>query len=178
MVMKIGTTSFAHKKLFLSALAFTLLGMATVATLEITKVTDFIKQNPSEQSGPSATEKAEQDRAVQQDKKDFIESPDPIAQTSTADNNTTIELSAKQESNGSVTVLTKLRNISEGTCTLTVSNKSMTDVQTARIIYQPDFSSCAGFSVRKDKIGAGEWVIKLAVASDTTIEKTMSLKVN
>lgn len=176
--MKIGTTSFAHKKLLLSALAIVLLGVATVAALEVTKVTDFIKLGPTEQSGPSATEKAEQDRAAQQDKKDFIEGPDPVAKPTSTDSSATIELSAKQESNGSVTVLTKLYSAPDGSCTLAISNGAKTHTQTVDVIYQPDFSSCAGFSVARDQLGAGEWTIKLTVASGATSEKTITFRVN
>lgn len=178
MAMKISTTSFAHKRLLLSALAVVMLGVATVAVLEVTKVTDFIKLGPTEQPGPSAAEKAEQDRAAQQDKKDFIESPDPAALPPSTENSTTIELSAKQEPNGSVTVLTKLYSVPDGSCTLTISNGAKTHTQTADVIYQPDFSSCAGFSLARDQLGAGEWTIKLTVASDATSEKTITYRVN
>lgn len=175
--MKINSKSFAHKKLALSALAVVVLGVATVAALEVTKTTDFIKLDSSQPSAPTKAEKAEQLQAEQNAKKDFVESPDPASRPPSTETSPSIELSAKQESNGSVTVLTKLYSVADGMCTLTISNGIKTYTQNAEIIYQPDFSSCAGFSIPKEKLGTGEWVIKLSVNSDTTIEKTINFKV-
>lgn len=176
--MKISTTTFAHKKLILTALAVVLIGVTTVTALEITGVTGFFKQDSSGYTGQTQTESEKQAEIEQNDKRDFIEESDPSIQPATAETSPSIDLSAKQESDNSVTVLTKLSAVPDGTCTLKISNGSKTYTQTAEVIYQPNFSSCAGFSVNREKLGTGEWIIKVAVTSDVTIEKTINFKVN
>jgi hypothetical protein len=93
------------------------------------------------------------------------------------DDSTNIQLSARQETNGSVTVFTKLYGFSAGSCQLDVSSGSNTESQTAEIIYQSQFSTCAGFSVPSSKLGSGTWKIKLTTTSAGSIKtKTISFE--
>ena len=85
------------------------------------------------------------------------DSPPPQAQN--------IDLSAKRESNNSVTVFTKLTGVSNGTCSLSVQNGSSSYLNSADIIYQTEYSTCAGFSVPIEKLGSGTWNISLTVTS-------------
>lgn len=64
-----------------------------------------------------------------------------------------------------VVVSTRLGTIPDGTCTLTVKNGEKQDVQTADVIYQPMYSTCAGFSVPVSKLGNGTWDLVLEVES-------------
>lgn len=77
-----------------------------------------------------------------------------------------VELSAKQESNGSITVFAKLYNVSNGTCNLTVKNGAKQNSQSASVIYQAEYSSCAGFSIPTSALGSGNWDINLSVISN------------
>jgi hypothetical protein len=98
--------------------------------------------------------------------------------TDTQNQSTSIQLSARQEANGSVTVFTKLYGYSAGTCRLEVTNGQATQTQTAEIIYQSQFSTCAGFSVPSDKLGAGTWDIKLTATSEESVKtKSIAFKV-
>ena len=114
---------------------------------------------------------AAQDAADSQNKKDFIEntnSKDGESQESDGTPPTdpsNIVISTSDESNGTLTVSVRLIGYSDGQCTLDVRNGNATDNQSAVVIFQPEYSTCAGFSVDKAKLGAGTWDIKLTVTS-------------
>lgn len=96
-----------------------------------------------------------------------------------SDSSNSIILSAKQESDSSVTVFTKLLNITDGQCHLAITNGAATYSDSADVIYQPEYSICAGFSVLRNKLGSGTWNITLSVTSGTATKvKTMSFEVN
>ncbi len=97
--------------------------------------------------------------------------------TSTVEDTTSahrIELSSKQESNNTVTVIGKLYGYSDGICSLLATNSGKENSQTAPVIYQAEFSSCAGFSVPVSNLGTGTWNIKLTVASGG-VSKSMAM---
>ena len=88
-----------------------------------------------------------------------------------------IELRA-ETAGQAVTVYTKLAHASSGTCSLRIRNGEREQQQTAAIIYQPEFSSCAGFSIPVAPLGQGQWQIELTVTTDgTTLTKTITHKV-
>ena len=75
-------------------------------------------------------------------------------------------------------VYTKLAHASSGTCSLRIRNGEREQQQTAAIIYQPEFSSCTGFSVPVAPLGQGQWQIELTVTTDgATLTKTITHKV-
>lgn len=80
--------------------------------------------------------------------------------------------------NDSLTVLTKLVGVSTGSCTLTSTNSGQSKVQNTQIIYQTEFSTCAGFSIPVADLGTGIWQLSLAVTSGgATTTKTASAEV-
>ena len=88
-----------------------------------------------------------------------------------------IELRA-ETAGQAVTVYTKLAHASSGTCSLRIRNGEREQQQTAAIIYQPEFSSCAGFSVPVSPLGQGQWQIELTITTDgATLTKTITHKV-
>lgn len=163
-----------RKKIIITTIIILLATALTVVALEKTGITNFIKPTPTPYSGPTEAEKNEQRKTEQEAKQDFIETPEP---TEVETSDASIDLSARQEPDGSVTVLSKLYGIPDGNCNLTISNTGKTYTQEAEIIYQPTFSSCAGFSIPKDRLGAGAWSINLIVNSHTQLEKSMILEV-
>lgn len=76
-----------------------------------------------------------------------------------------ITLSALRNSDSSVTVLSKLEGYSDGVCNLKVSNSGKSYEQEAAVLYQRDYSTCAGFTVPVSKLGTGTWTIALTVTS-------------
>ncbi len=89
-----------------------------------------------------------------------------------------ITLSTRREKDGTVTVSTQLKNYSDGTCQLTIRSQSSIYTQTADVIYQESFSSCAGFNVPSNAVSAGLWQISLTVTSKGTVNtQSTSLEV-
>lgn len=148
---------------------------------EYTGLTHFIRQEaaPAQSNGPTPEQQKDQAQAEADEKKQAIEEPTPTTQTdSTTVNNTALKLTTKQESNGTVTVFTNLGTIPDGTCTLTSTNGATTDTQTAQVLYQDQYSICAGFSVPVSKLGSGTWSLRLDVASKgTTVSQSASVEV-
>lgn len=133
----------------------------------------------------SPAEDTQQQKAHEnKDKQNFIETtnPDgtqkqPTPSNSEPSSDAQISASAKSEANGTVTVTTNLGAISGGSCTLVVRNGDKHITKAAPVIYQEQYSSCAGFSItnsEKTTLGAGEWAIELSVVSNgkTYMSKT------
>lgn len=91
-----------------------------------------------------------------------------------------IELSAEQ-SGETVVVTTKLREqgFSSGQCVLTVTSGEQRSEQRSAIIYQPEYSTCAGFSVPVRSLPKGTWHISLAVTplGGKTLTKTLDKEI-
>lgn len=147
--------------------------------LELGHVTNFVHgpSAVSDTTGPTPEQK-QQAAAVDADtKKDAIENP-AEPKPSSLPTSDTVSLSTRKEANGTVTVFTNLGSITDGSCTLTVTNGSATTSQTATVIYQPEYSICAGFSIPVSSVGTGNWTLKLDVTSGgVTASKTLQVEV-
>lgn len=143
--------------------------VVALAALELTGVIDLMPN-----SGPTPAQQAEQRKTEEQIKKDFIESSDPRSEEDKDDNTPittpevptspeTVELSADKTSSSEVTVYTKLHGYSSGTCTLTAKNSDKEFTKTVPVIYQDNYSICAGFTVPVSQLGVGSWDIALSV---------------
>lgn len=179
--MKINTEKKDSKRsrlrLFTIVLAIVFIAAIVLFILEKMKITDFIKL-------PQSNVEIEQKEAVkrydEQKKQEFIEEKITPATPTTKPSSDPglIELSVSQ-SNNSVIALTKLSAVPSGLCTITINNGEKTFTDTAQVIYQPEFSSCAGFSIPTSKLGAGAWsiTVKVTYESDKAITKTVGLDV-
>lgn len=149
--------------------------------LEKSNTTNFIKTKPAStvQSGPTEEEKKIESEANANSKKQLLENESKASDNNTPSTPTrSIEITAVQESNNTVTVLTQLPGFSDGRCMLTTTNGSLSNQQEAEVIYQREASSCAGFSIPITELGKGEWIIKLDVTTNSTTEsKSISFKV-
>lgn len=177
----------ANKKLILPTILIVLMLGGILLVLEKTRVTDFIKDPTYKESstqGPTPQQQEEATKAAASQKEAFIESgakEQEQAQPAEApQDSSSITLTASQ-ANDTVTVLNKLsgQGYSSGSCKLNITNQSKTTSQTADIIYQPEYSMCAGFSVPVSTLGAGDWNITLEVTpfNASTLTKKTSLKV-
>ncbi len=115
-------------------------------------------------------------------KKQLIEKEKPASDSSNNTNNPSpsngekiTSLTAKQESNDTVTILTKLVSGTEGKCELAIKNGGQSANRSASIIYQPEFSTCAGFSLPISSVGYGQWSITLTASGSS---KTIQLEVS
>lgn len=130
-------------------------------------------QKASEQQHNATSKQQFNDSAVQQ----AAGQPTGQHQPRPAPTSQQIELRA-ETAGQAVTVYTKLAHASSGTCSLRIRNGEREQQQTAAIIYQPEFSSCAGFSVPVAPLGQGQWQIELTVTTDgATLTKTITHKV-
>ena len=153
---------------------------ALVIVLEKTKVTNFIKLSNSvtENTGPTKEEAATQKKNEITDKEKFVNTTDQNGQPMSGSNTTpsptsNLTITATQDAS-SVTILSKIYNVSSGTCKLVVNNSEKTTSQSAQVIYQPQFSSCAGFSVPVGSLGSGIWSISVTVAPGSGDPMTQS----
>lgn len=171
-----------NKKILIPLVALVSLALL-LTVLEKTHVTDFIKLNPNPTTiqGPTPEQIKQAAEADANAKRQLIENPDSntATPTQTPATENSVDLTAKQEANNTVTVFTKLSGYSSGTCSLTVTNGEKTTTQTAAVYYQPEYSSCAGFSVPISSLGTGTWSLALTVtANGSSVSKTITAKVN
>jgi hypothetical protein len=131
--------------------------------------------------GPTPAERKAEADANLDAKKSAIESKNTSSAGDTESGNSSssgdqsIQLSAKQDNQNTVTVFTKLYGITGGNCSLSITNGNNTYSDTADVIYQPEYSSCAGFSVPTSGLGMGAWSITLTVNSAS---QTINFTVN
>ena len=130
-------------------------------------------QKASEQQHNATSKQQFNDSAVQR------AAGQPAGQQQPRPAPTSQQIELRAETAGqAVTVYTKLAHASSGTCSLRIRNGEREQQQTAAIIYQPEFSSCAGFSIPVAPLGQGQWQIELTVTTDgTTLTKTITHKV-
>lgn len=73
-----------------------------------------------------------------------------------------------EDSSQNVIVQTKLTGTGWKTCNLTFTQGSKTVKRSAEVIFQPEFSTCAGFSLRASEFPAeGSWSARLAGVTST-----------
>ena len=90
-----------------------------------------------------------------------------------------IELSAQAGPNDSITVISKLTGISSGSCNLKATSASGSYEASAGVIFQPEYSTCAGFSIPIKTLGTGALTLTLRVSSGgSTSEKTITYVTN
>lgn len=163
-----------HKKLLWASGVLIVL-ISTFTILEVTGVTHFI--NPS---NTKTTEQINQDKTDSSNKQDFIngktnQNTDTAPVEPTVDD---ISLSTRRETDGTVTIITELKNYSDGTCNLTIKNGNDTHSLSAPVLYQASFSTCEGFNVPSNVVPHGTWQISLSVTSKGKVNtKTISVEV-
>lgn len=113
-------------------------------------------------------------------KQNLIKNPDSQdAPTPPASNSDSIVITSTQTTTD-VTIFTQLSNIASGSCNLQITNAAKTYTTTAPVIYQSQFSTCAGFTVSKNSLnGSGTWNVVLVVNNGkNNITKTATIEVN
>lgn len=168
--------------LLISAALIIVLSLFIMEQSQMINLFSSSQDSPHAQSGPTEDEKKLTNQADAEAKQNLIEkggqSPSPPTTQPASSTNTALELSAQQEDNEKVTIFTKLINFYSGTCELTVTNGAKTHTQNARIYYQSEFSSCAGFSVPVNELGMGNWSIQLnVIANGNTMTKKIQFEV-
>lgn len=99
--------------------------------------------------------------------------PKPNQNIPSSDN----QISAKVE-NGELTVTSKLYSISDGECALEVKKGTKEITRTAQVIYQPSYSTCAGFSIDTSEFSMGSWDVTLTIKSAKGTEDVLRTAVD
>jgi hypothetical protein len=102
-------------------------------------------------------------------KKDFIENTDKNGQSlDQPGTDPTKTVSFKlSETDSEVIVTTQLAGITEGTCTITVNEFS----QSAPVLYQPEFSTCEGFAIKKTDIDTtAQFSLKVTTGNEDIVK--------
>lgn len=176
--MKIKTTSLKKKRIF-AIVALIMALLLAMGLLYYIKSIPFLKSTPTPTSqGPTKQQSNEAAKIDAERKANLLDSsqqaqPAPIPTDSDA-----ISISA-QQSGSDVTITTRLNGFADGNCTLFITNKDKTLTQSAKIIYQPSYSTCAGFSVPATQLGAGTWSINLSAtpSGGSALQKTITYRV-
>ena len=180
---------FKPLKALIVILLVVVVASGALLVLEKTGTTDFIKeQTPANASGPSKEQQAEQAQGDAKTKQDYLDSvtkstdsnggdDTSTTNTETATEPSSLSISASQNGN-TATILTQIHGVAAGSCKLTATNGSYSTTQTAQIIFQPEFSSCAGFSIPVNTLGTGSWNIVVAVTphSGDALSKSTTLE--
>lgn len=122
-----------------------------------TSVTDMIATKQQKQ----------QDNSYAAQKKQSSEDT-PQSTPLTTPQSENIKLIVSQETNNTVTIVTKLKGVSDGICKLDITNGTAKTSMSAKVIYQTEYSTCAGFSVPISSIGKGTWNIHLTLNTNGT----------
>lgn len=176
-----------HFKPLLIIVALMLFAAIILILLEKTKTTDLIKlplSTEQKQAQETAKNNEAQKKKDEEQKQQFLDDTaekqiDSETSEATVQQSEPVitDMTAKQETN-TVLILTKLTPVASGECQLKITNGTKTYEQQVRVIYQPEFSSCAGFSVAKSTLGNGLWKITLNTTSgDLSGTKTLDLEV-
>lgn len=174
-----------HTIVIIAIVVASILGVLVI--LELANVTNFFHRESivktTQANGPTKAEQEQQAKESASQKEQYLDTSKSTTNTdsssSTSSSNTpTFTLSASQSGN-IVTVLTKIQNVSGGTCKVVAVNDAKTTSQTAQIIYEPEFSSCAGFSINADTLGVGTWTITTTInpTGSDSLTKSISLEV-
>ena len=162
------------KKIIIS-LSILIILILSFAILEWTGMTNFTN-NPKIQN-PEQIQQNEDNTKL---KEDLIKK-----QPNTSDSPTVIKPTSEDitisstESGDNVIISIQLKNYSDGECNLLITNGSSNYSRSVPVIYQPSFSTCAGFSVAKSELGTGTWSISLSVVSNSqTNNSSSTIEVN
>lgn len=126
------------------------------------------------------TDQSIKNNADTKNKQDFINntSDSTTGGTKKTVTSSDITILTSRGTNGDIVISTQLKNVSDGTCDLTITSGSKTYTQTATVLYQASFSTCTGFSVPTSSLPTGTWQILLTVTSKgKSITQTSSTEV-
>jgi hypothetical protein len=164
-------------KFFIGVAAGSVVLVFTLVILEATHVIDLIQINETKTVTPT-TEQLKQQEEVNDNTKDKFISATPTPTPSAITTSNKVVVTARQELNGNVTVFTKIYDNSAKNCQIVLTKDSATITKQASVIYQPEYSTCAGFSIQKSELSSGSWQISLTVTGDSaTINATTSIEV-
>lgn len=183
--MKYSTKSHSKKSLLLPIIAVVILLAASAFTYQAFNnegSSKTVEEGLTEQQAKDAEEKEQLINQPDGDIKDEPTDDKTDIDNDTNDQNSTSKnasINASQEDETQVTVKTRVTGASSGDCTLRIVNGGKTKNYKAKLMYQPQFSTCAGFSIPISDLGTGVWNISLTVETgqDTLQSDKITLEV-
>lgn len=188
--MRITKKNLSKKQLSIAIIATAIAICGSVFALDkVGIISIFPKETvPNISKEPTPQEKKSEEKANQETKESFLDTAKDNEEKSVENskpapvptNNSSIELSADKDGND-VTIIVKLKEqgYSQGKCSLNVAANGKRVTQDADIIYQPEYSTCAGFSIPMSSVGNGQWTISLSVTplNGKPITKTLTKEI-
>lgn len=158
------------KKLIVILTTIVLISVAYGAYAYSSNAWPFTKKSSpvTQNNSPTNQEKEQQEKQDAQDKQTFLDNENkqtPSTPQESGKNESKlppISMEAKK-ANNQLVITTNLSSISSGTCTLTLTKGDQAITKVAEVIYAPEYSTCAGFSIATTELGRGTWDISLSV---------------
>ena len=152
------------RNVWLVAIVFVVTALLGLMYLEKMRVTDVLKDpfyKPAQKLLPDAQQQQNLDK-----KEAVINQPSPT-DTAGSREPESLEISVARDSS-SVIITSKLSHVAGGICKLEITNAPKSYiVESVPVIYNPEFSSCAGYDVPVEKLGSGTWKIRITVQTNS-----------
>jgi cytoskeletal protein RodZ len=165
------------KNVLIASIAVALI-LLSVGSVFVYVYANFKSQDEKSQIQNEDTPNDSENKQELDDKREAIEGKDNNSSSTTPPTQDSIKVTARQDGD-SVIVSTELTAISSGTCNLAIKNGLKSYSSNVDIVYQSQFSTCAGFSVKKSQLGAGTWDINIDVKTpNASVSKQIGFEVN
>ena len=186
--MSIVSRTHNWKRIALWALVVLVAMGLLLVVLEKTNVIDLFHSAPSSSKGPSKQQLQEEAKTNSDSKQTYLDtvygdkgqddttSGQQTNNPSGTSNTASIPSLTANKSGDSVVIIAKMQSVPGGTCDLTITRGTTIVHKTADAIYQPEFSSCAGFSVPVSEVGTGSWNITLEVTTTNGAKASKQIK--
>lgn len=186
--MKINKQNYRNKKkliLLSIAIFLVIIGLGVTALYRnqnhlwpFTREVESPSQTATDQK-KATTENPSIPTTQNQDSKDTKSNNQTPATYTPPTSSDNISIEPSRTNNDVVTIMTKLKGYSDGQCSLNISNGSRSSKQSAPVMYQPEYATCAGFTVHVSSLGTGLWTIEMSVTSgESTVKKQITFEVN
>lgn len=188
--MRIAKKKLSKKHILFTSAVFVVIACLSVFALDKLGIISILPKDTilNISKEPTQQEKKSEEKTNQDTKDSFLDNSKDDQKKSVEKSkpapvptdNSSIELSADKDGDN-VTIIVKLKEqgYSQGKCSLTVAANGKKVAQNADIIYQPEYSTCAGFSVPISSVGGGQWTISLSVTplNGKPITKTLTKEI-
>lgn len=156
--MRINKKGNDKKKIIATILVLLLVSLVGTALYIAPSLMKKQEQTKRDQEQKKARQQSNTEKKQYIENKGATQSESPQTAPTSSDS---IAISAEKTNTDTVTVYTKLYGFPGGVCELSVANGTKQYSKTVDIIYQPEYSTCAGFSIPFSALGSGLWQITL-----------------
>ncbi|HSW37363.1 MAG TPA: hypothetical protein VLG37_03290 [Candidatus Saccharimonadales bacterium] len=161
----------SSKRRLLWALAAILALAAIVAVLELTDTTHWFHKSANSSTNQGASNGVnygpptdEEKQAGNQNPAKGLDDSSPAPQPTTSNNDVVISRASQDGPGKPLVVQTKLYGSGWKSCKLTLSQGQQKIVKTVDVLYQPEFSTCLGYSIEASEFSSsGTWYLVLEV---------------